>query len=142
MYKKLQIFEKENGHSKVPKGYVKDPELANWVRNQRLEYANMERGKKTRMTTDRVNRLSKLDFKWSSSNQLRRNDNGETEESKDKTLAAAATDADTSHRSILKKPSPAKAVQEEKPVDSSPAETVASSTSRIKMQGESSVMSV
>jgi hypothetical protein len=34
-------------------GYTHDPELANWVRNQRLEHANMNKGKKSRMTKER-----------------------------------------------------------------------------------------
>ena len=48
-------------------GYTKDPELANWVRNQRLEQANMKKGKKTRMTDERFEKLDSLDFKWSTS---------------------------------------------------------------------------
>jgi hypothetical protein len=65
MFEKLQEFAKDNAHCKVPKGYIKDPELANWVRNQRLEYANLQRNKKTRMTADRVDRLNEMGFKWS-----------------------------------------------------------------------------
>jgi hypothetical protein len=65
MYGKLQIFQKEIGHCKVPKGYTKDPELANWVRNQRLEHANMTKNKKSRMTQDRFQLLDDLGFKWS-----------------------------------------------------------------------------
>jgi hypothetical protein len=65
MFQKLQEFAKDNDHCKVPKGYIKDPELANWVRNQRLEFANLQRNKKTRMTADRVDRLNEMGFKWS-----------------------------------------------------------------------------
>ena len=65
MYKKLQNFAEEHGHCKVPKGYTKDPELANWVRNQRLEYTNLQRGKKTRMTEKRLEKLNQIGFKWS-----------------------------------------------------------------------------
>jgi hypothetical protein len=36
LFRKLQQFTKEHSHCKVPKGYTRDPELANWVRNQRL----------------------------------------------------------------------------------------------------------
>jgi hypothetical protein len=49
---KLQAFCVEHGHAKVPRGYLEDLELANWVRDQRLEYANQHRGKNTRMTAD------------------------------------------------------------------------------------------
>ena len=41
MYQKLLQFCNEHGHCRVPKGYHRDTELANWVRNQRLEYANL-----------------------------------------------------------------------------------------------------
>jgi Helicase associated domain len=59
-------FKEEIGHCRVPKGYSKDPELANWVRNQRLEQANFEKKKKSRMTPDRFKLLDELGFKWSS----------------------------------------------------------------------------
>ena len=49
------------------KGYEKDWELANWVRNQRLEQANLSKeGKKSRMTPERFKLLDDLGFKWSS----------------------------------------------------------------------------
>jgi hypothetical protein len=94
MFEKLKQFKEEVGHCKVPKvrfirrpnpcslvpvnpelvllflptvlqGYTKDPELANWVRNQRLEHANMIKGKKSRMTEDRFKKLDEAGFKWS-----------------------------------------------------------------------------
>jgi hypothetical protein len=65
MFEKLLSFHKEVGHCKVPKGYTKDPELANWVRNQRLEHANMTKNKMSRMTQDRYKLLDDLGFKWS-----------------------------------------------------------------------------
>jgi hypothetical protein len=49
----------------VLQGYSKDTELANWVRNQRLEQANMKKGKKSRMTPERYEMLDKVGFKWS-----------------------------------------------------------------------------
>ncbi|KAL3917445.1 MAG: hypothetical protein SGILL_004710 [Bacillariaceae sp.] len=65
MYEKLKTFTKEAGHCRVPKGYVKDPNLANWVRNQRLEEANQKKGKKSRMTEERKGLLTELGFRWS-----------------------------------------------------------------------------
>lgn len=59
-------FKEERGHCKVPKGYDNDKELANWVRNQRLERANMLRGHKNRMSEERLQKLDALGFKWSS----------------------------------------------------------------------------
>lgn len=45
MFEKLKAFWREKGHCGVPKGYSVDPNLANWVRNQRLEFAHLQRGK-------------------------------------------------------------------------------------------------
>lgn len=66
MFEKLKAYKNEHHHCKVPKGYTKDLELANWVRNQRLEQANLSKeGKKSRMTPERYKLLSDLGFKWS-----------------------------------------------------------------------------
>lgn len=48
LFAKLQAFQRDKGHCRVPKGYREDPNLANWVRNQRLEYASLLKGKKVR----------------------------------------------------------------------------------------------
>ena len=63
MYEQLQDFVRQHGHAKVPKGFVHNPELANWVRNQRLEHCN------GRMTPERIAFLDKLGFVWSQSNK-------------------------------------------------------------------------
>eukprot|EP00429_Kryptoperidinium_foliaceum_P007691 CAMPEP_0176009660 /NCGR_PEP_ID=MMETSP0120_2-20121206/4364_1 /TAXON_ID=160619 /ORGANISM="Kryptoperidinium foliaceum, Strain CCMP 1326" /LENGTH=326 /DNA_ID=CAMNT_0017342461 /DNA_START=16 /DNA_END=996 /DNA_ORIENTATION=- len=65
MFDRLVKYKEAEGHCKVPKGYMKDIELANWVRNQRLEHANKLKGKKSRMTDERFRRLDDLGFKWS-----------------------------------------------------------------------------
>jgi len=67
LFDRLVKFKEEVGHCKVPKGYSKDTELANWVRNQRLEQANLKKGKKSRMTTERYDKLTSLGFRWSTS---------------------------------------------------------------------------
>ena len=67
MYDKLALFVRKHGHAKVPKGYSEDKELANWVRNQRLEHRNWEQQKRSRMTPERFNMLDKLGFIWSQS---------------------------------------------------------------------------
>lgn len=65
MFARLQTFHAAHGHCRVPKGYTSDRELANWVRNQRLEYTNLQRGKKSRMTAERLDRLNAMGFTWS-----------------------------------------------------------------------------
>ncbi|CAJ1961345.1 unnamed protein product [Cylindrotheca closterium] len=67
LFDRLVKFKEEVGHCKVPKGYAKDTELANWVRNQRLEQANSKKGKKSRMTPERYEKLTSLGFRWSTS---------------------------------------------------------------------------
>jgi hypothetical protein len=104
MYDKLLAFAAENGHCKVPKGYQKDPELANWVRNQRLEFANLQRGRKTRMNQLRLDKLNAIGFKWSTSMPFRvkgdsassRVDN-RTDPASDGDATDASTNAATSH---------------------------------------------
>jgi hypothetical protein len=78
MFAKLQGFVARHGHCRVPKGYADDMELANWVRNQRLEYANQlklssgvvsisssGRQRGSRMTPERFELLNSLNFTWS-----------------------------------------------------------------------------
>ena len=65
MYDKLCQFVHQHGHAKVPKGYSEDAELANWVRNQRLEHRNWEQQKRSGMTPERLDLLDKLGFVWS-----------------------------------------------------------------------------
>uniref|UniRef100_A0A7S3KX38 Helicase-associated domain-containing protein n=1 Tax=Amphora coffeiformis TaxID=265554 RepID=A0A7S3KX38_9STRA len=65
MYEKLCQFVRQHGHAKVPKGYSDDAELANWVRNQRLEHRNWEQEKRSGMTPERFGLLDKLGFVWS-----------------------------------------------------------------------------
>jgi len=85
MYERLKKFKEELGHCRVPKGYSKDKELANWVRNQRLEEANMKRGKKTRMTQERIQALEELGFKWSSPTKSRSRKNKKKKAEKEET---------------------------------------------------------
>jgi len=68
MYDKLCQFVRKHGHAKVPKGYLEDIELANWVRNQRLEHRNWGKGKRSGMTSERFDLLDKLGFVWSTTN--------------------------------------------------------------------------
>mmetsp|Transcript_9241 Transcript_9241/g.10197 ORF Transcript_9241/g.10197 Transcript_9241/m.10197 type:complete len:216 (+) Transcript_9241:104-751(+) len=65
MFLRLQEFKCENGHCNVPQGYIDDPELATWVKNQRQAYRYMLEKKTTkRISSDRVTRLNHLGFEW------------------------------------------------------------------------------
>jgi predicted metal-dependent RNase len=64
MFFRLVDFKSEHGHCMVPKGHKEDTELANWVRNQRLEHQNLEKNRKGRMTIERKERLESIGFQW------------------------------------------------------------------------------
>ena len=58
MYKELEAYHKEHGHSNVPS--TLNNKLARWVNSQRGSRRNDE----VRMTAERIARLDKLDFRW------------------------------------------------------------------------------
>ncbi|GKY96352.1 hypothetical protein MPSEU_000594900 [Mayamaea pseudoterrestris] len=67
-FDKLVLFHRDHAHCRVPKNWSQDPELANWVRNQRLEYSvRQKKGRKSRMTQERLDKLNNLGFTWSNS---------------------------------------------------------------------------
>lgn len=100
MFAKLQQFREEHGHCRVPKNYSKDVELSNWVRNQRLEYCNLQNGKRSRMTPDRFELLDSLGFRWSISMPSRNSKNKleqETDSQKPPTVEDMSSDEETNH---------------------------------------------
>jgi len=58
-YQELCQFWEENGHSKVPKSYKKNPALAVWVKCQRRQY------KQSCVCDERIRLLKELDFDFS-----------------------------------------------------------------------------
>lgn len=65
MFQRLVKFKLTFGHCQVSKNYKEDKELANWVRNQRLENANLKRSVNSRMTGKRQEQLDSVGFIWS-----------------------------------------------------------------------------
>ena len=63
-YVALIAFKEQNGHCNVPKNYKLDQELGAWVRNQRTQYMNLKKGKKSPMSNDRIVLLEKIGFQW------------------------------------------------------------------------------
>lgn len=61
-YKELYQFWRENGHSKVPKSYKKNPSLSVWVKCQRRQYKLLLAGKASYISEDRIRMLKSLDF--------------------------------------------------------------------------------
>jgi len=59
MFKRLQAYQQEHdGSCKVPKGYPADPQLGNWVHNQRKFY------RKGLLTKERCDQLEAIGFEW------------------------------------------------------------------------------
>jgi len=61
-YKELCQFYRENGHSKVPKNYKKNPSLSVWVKCQRRQYKLLKAGKPSYISEERIRMLRELDF--------------------------------------------------------------------------------
>jgi hypothetical protein len=64
-YGELMRFQQENGHCNVPDKYSANTKLGSWVRNQRVQYRNLQSKKKSRMTPSRIALLEKIGFQWS-----------------------------------------------------------------------------
>ena len=64
-YNDLMGFKRENGHCSVPDKYRANPSLGSWVRNQRVQYRNLQAEKKSTMTSSRIALLEKIGFQWS-----------------------------------------------------------------------------
>jgi hypothetical protein len=60
----LADFRKIHGHCNVPVRYSKTPELGRWVVTQRYQYRFHLEGKKSPMTTVRIQKLESLGFEW------------------------------------------------------------------------------
>jgi hypothetical protein len=60
----LADFRKNNGHCNVPQRYSENTKLGGWVSNQRTNYRLHLEGKKSSMTTFRIQELEGLGFEW------------------------------------------------------------------------------
>jgi hypothetical protein len=60
----LADYRKIHGHCNVPQKYRENTTLANWVANQRQQYKLHLQGKKSHMTTFRIQQLESLGFEW------------------------------------------------------------------------------
>jgi hypothetical protein len=60
----LAEYRKINGHCNVPRRYSENPKLGRWVGKQRTQYRLYVDGKKSPMTTFRIQELESLGFEW------------------------------------------------------------------------------
>ena len=63
-FEQLVKFKHEYGHCIVPQLYNKEKGLGKWVSKQREQYKNMQDGKYSFMTKDRIRQLDSLGFSW------------------------------------------------------------------------------
>ena len=63
-FQQLLEYKRENGDCLVPIGHKVNPKLSNWVSTQRQEYKLFLRGKSSRITKNRIQRLNDIGFVW------------------------------------------------------------------------------
>jgi broad specificity polyphosphatase/5'/3'-nucleotidase SurE len=59
MFERLCKYSSQFGNTNVPKGHKKDPELASWVRMQRVHYRQQT------ISKERLEKLEFIGFVWS-----------------------------------------------------------------------------
>eukprot|EP00526_Cylindrotheca_closterium_P012864 CAMPEP_0113622840 /NCGR_PEP_ID=MMETSP0017_2-20120614/11724_1 /TAXON_ID=2856 /ORGANISM="Cylindrotheca closterium" /LENGTH=453 /DNA_ID=CAMNT_0000532721 /DNA_START=18 /DNA_END=1379 /DNA_ORIENTATION=+ /assembly_acc=CAM_ASM_000147 len=62
--KELKAYKVANGHCNVPLHFEENKQLGRWVDKQRTYYRQKKEGKKSSMTTERIEKLEALDFRW------------------------------------------------------------------------------
>ena len=68
-FEELKEFRVQHGHCFVPRTYPENQKLAYWVERQRQDYRNLQKGKPSKMTVDRIGVLESAGFHWSSKEQ-------------------------------------------------------------------------
>jgi len=63
-FHQLQNFKKEYGHCFVPRAYRPNPSLGRWVHAQRTAFKNFQKGKKSKISYERIKMLESIGFMW------------------------------------------------------------------------------
>eukprot|EP00980_Cylindrotheca_fusiformis_P001372 scaffold344_cov130-Cylindrotheca_fusiformis.AAC.3 len=63
-WNELRAYCLEHGNGNVPHNYRENPELANWVKNQRRQHKLFQEGKPSNITQERIDALNSLGFTW------------------------------------------------------------------------------
>lgn len=63
-FQELVLFKHHEGHCDIPQKYDENQKLANWANNQRAQYRLMNKGKPSPMSTDRIEALEVIGFRW------------------------------------------------------------------------------
>jgi len=93
-YNQLLAFKAIKGHTRVPQLWRDNPQLANWVNDQRRQYMYRNRGiKKHALTDDRIEKLESVGFEWKVLNSGRRKDRDADAGGREVPMAEAVTTA-------------------------------------------------
>lgn len=60
----LRAYKERHGHCSVPQKYPENPSLGIWVNKQRMEFKQLQDGKKSSMTPERIRALEEVGFTW------------------------------------------------------------------------------
>jgi len=60
----LKFKEENNGSARVPLKYKADLRLGKWVQSQRQQYKLLQEGKKSKLTSERMEKLEAAGFEW------------------------------------------------------------------------------
>lgn len=62
----LKAFKNENGHTRVPHVYDKNPKLGRWCHHIKLSYKKIQQGQKPmiHMKQEHIDKLNAIDFQW------------------------------------------------------------------------------
>lgn len=71
----LRAFKSQHGSCLVPVKYSPNPQLGNWVHNQRKEYKSLQEKKKSALTQDRIRVLELEGFVWDTRHTAHVNNN-------------------------------------------------------------------
>lgn len=63
----LAAYKQVHGNCDVPTKYKKDTSLGRWISTQRKQYKELQQGQRSLMTTERVEALEALGFRWNAS---------------------------------------------------------------------------
>ena len=71
MYEALKQYHAEKGDCLVKKRYKPNPQLGEWVCNQRKHYILLKKGMKSAMTVNRIRLLEEIGFVWDASSKVK-----------------------------------------------------------------------
>jgi len=95
-YEQLKQYKAEHGDCNVPMR-KDDPQLGEWVGQQRKQYKLKKEGKKAPITDERIQKLDELDFAWQLRKRKRQNEAADG----DGDAAQASADAQAAAESIV-----------------------------------------